>query len=462
MSDHEGTSAVNLGLASSLLSRFDLVLILRDERNREWDTRVANHIFYETKPKLGENLYDLAKLQAHFSAVRDFDPILTDGATRILKAYYLACRSDEHRDAGRTTIRFNDSLYRLAKAHAKLLFRNEVTEVDAVLVVMLTESSFGFGRILEPTNILHKDLPLGPSDEQIIDLMGRLHLEWETPVKDAHSNAVTANLQLRVDERTANKENETINRRSEVDGSDDRQNRFEGNNVQGSDAHSEETLNPRMFTVRKRQFNRSMSNENITIVPARHTQCPKNQLANGTCPTGANPSTHPWKRFRMDLNDEELDQLFSLDEPIATETNTVDSVSNDVQVPATNRIFGNSSNDDDELDRVFTLDESTPISEVNAVANSNVPASVRILNRSSNEDDLDELFTLDEPTTTTEMNRVSGITNINVDVPASLATPILETAPNTQQNQEVEQQPRFRFFNNCTDEDLAALDDLDF
>lgn len=56
---------------------------------------------------------------------------------QILKAYYTACRSDKHRDVGRTTLRFNDSLYRLA--HAKLLLRNEVTEMDAVLAAMLMD-----------------------------------------------------------------------------------------------------------------------------------------------------------------------------------------------------------------------------------------------------------------------------------------------------------------------------------
>ncbi|KAG4069751.1 hypothetical protein HA402_003192 [Bradysia odoriphaga] len=504
MSHHEGTSAINLGLASSLLSRFDLVLILRDERNKEWDTRVANHIFYEIEPTLGENLYDLAKLQAHFSAVRDFDPILTDGATRILKAYYLACRADEDRDAGRTTIRFNDSLYRLAKAHAKLLFRSEVTEIDAVLVVMLMESSFGFGRILQPKNVLHKDLPLGPSDDQIIELMDRLNLERINPprTQNSHSTSLTPNLQLRAD-TTSNKENETINRRSETEVSNTP---AIFNNVRERNADVQvtgKTSNSKRHTVQKRQWNRSLSNENISILPAHYTQSAKTQPPNETVPLEANPSTHHWKRFRMDLNDEELDQLFTLDEPMpkSTEVSVVDRDSNVINVPASVRIFGNPSthdqsdsglftldepmprsrevsvvhrvsnvisvpanvpsnvrifgnpSTDDELDTLFTLDEPmSTLPEVNVVNdvadNINVSASVPVLNNSSNDDELDRVFTIDEPTPTTEINRVSEVIVSRCD------------ASNVQQK--VERPLRFRIFNNCTDEDLAALDDLDF
>ncbi|XP_037039229.1 probable DNA helicase MCM9 isoform X2 [Bradysia coprophila] len=414
MSDHEGTSAINLGLASSLLSRFDLVLILRDERNREWDTRVANHIFYEIEPTLGENLYDLARLQAHFSAVRDFDPVLTEGATRILKAYYLACRADEDRDAGRTTIRFNDSLYRLAKAHAKLLFRSEVTEIDAVIVVMLMESSFGFGRILQPKNVLHKDLPLGPSDDQIIELMDRLNLERINPPRthNLHSTSLTPNLQLRAD-TTSNKENETINRRSETEVSNtptifnNVQERNTGAQVPGKPTYS------KRYTVQKRQLNRSLSNENISILPAHYTQSAKTQ------PIEANPSTHHWKRFRMDLNDEELDQLFTLDEP-TPKVNVVDRISNGINVPASVRTFGNQSTHNQSDSGLFTLDESMPkITEdsiVDRVSNViDVPTSVRIFGNPSNDDELDTLFTLDEPTLTpTEVSVLSDVASVPV------------------------------------------------
>lgn len=54
---------------SPLLSRFDLVLILRDERNVEWDTAVVDHVLFGTEISTNQNLFDINKLRAHFSAV---------------------------------------------------------------------------------------------------------------------------------------------------------------------------------------------------------------------------------------------------------------------------------------------------------------------------------------------------------------------------------------------------------
>lgn len=138
---------------------------------------VADHIFNETWSTNGGNFYDIKKMRLHFGIARNLDPTFTEGAIRILKSYYLACRADTDRDAGRTTIRLNDGLYRLAKAHAKLLFRAEVTEIDAVLAITLIESSLGFGRILQPLNIVREKMPLGPTVEHIGILMDKLKLE---------------------------------------------------------------------------------------------------------------------------------------------------------------------------------------------------------------------------------------------------------------------------------------------
>ncbi len=392
MSDHEGTSTINLGLASSLVSRFDLVLILRDERNDEWDTRVANHIFYETGPTLHEDLYDLTKLKAHFAAVRDFDPIVADGCKRILKAYYLGCRADEERDPGRTTLRFNDSLYRLAKAHAKLLFRPEVTEIDAAVAVMLMESSFGFGRVLQSKNVLRKDLPLGPSNEEIYELIDRLNIEsidaTNGQVNMQHDNS-------RFNTRTVTSEGRPVDSTNMPLGAEDRINENESSNppnepkTQNSNNENVRRFDAKANAVQKRKRNRSFSNENVspqkdaTVHNSRQfISQPVNNLLRQSVLRLQNfemiPLTSTRKRFRPDLDEDELDKLFTLDNPIpeSREENVGDVV----------------------------------------VSNRNVTVS-------------------ENPSTST----------------ASL-----------EQNVRAEQPNRFRIFNNCTDEDLAALDDLDF
>lgn len=171
--EEETASTINIGIAAPLLSRFDIVLILRDEHNEEWDERVSDHLLSDvslTPSQPSSLLWGIDKLQTHFMAIRDINPVLTSEATEILGCYYKSCRAHPARDPARTTVRLLDSLMRLAQAHARLVFRNEVTVLDAVTVIRLMECSWGFGRLLQAEDILRTDLPLGPTDEQLFEV----------------------------------------------------------------------------------------------------------------------------------------------------------------------------------------------------------------------------------------------------------------------------------------------------
>lgn len=208
MSDPGGTSSLNIGIDSPLLSRFDLVLILRDDRNVEWDTRIADHLLglSSNRPQVeqrDDELWTIQNLQAHFVAIRNINPEMSEEANAMLGAYYKRCRSDPQRDQARTTVRLLDSLTRLAKAHARLLFRNRVNASDAAMVIRLMESTFGFGRILQPFDVITEKLPLGPDTPAISGVYRALNLgEYQPSVEPVGTQIPNNGTQAIINERT--------------------------------------------------------------------------------------------------------------------------------------------------------------------------------------------------------------------------------------------------------------------
>lgn len=174
MSEADGTSSINIGIASPLLSRFDLVFILRDERIPEWDDAIADHLLAQAMTGFqgfsvdkNSELWSQQKLQSHFDAISRIHPKMTPLASELLRAYYRKCRLDPEREYSRTTIRLLDSLNRLAEAHARLVFRDEITVVDAIVTIRLMESTFGFGHFVKPYDVIKEELPLGPDEDEI-------------------------------------------------------------------------------------------------------------------------------------------------------------------------------------------------------------------------------------------------------------------------------------------------------
>ena len=160
--------SVNTAIASPLLSRFDLVLVLLDSRNADWDRLVSSFILnnktLEDEEEMA-NSWSLAKLQAYFNYIRTLRPQLSQEANRILSKYYQRQRRTDGVDAARTTVRLLQSCVRLAQGHARLMARSEVTIQDAVTAVLLLESSCESSRLIQGANILHSSFPHDPISE---------------------------------------------------------------------------------------------------------------------------------------------------------------------------------------------------------------------------------------------------------------------------------------------------------
>ncbi|KAM6185840.1 DNA helicase MCM9 isoform 4-T4 [Rhynchocyon petersi] len=140
--DPQESVSVNIALGSPLLSRFDLILVLLDTKNEDWD-RIISSFILENKgcPSKAEKLWSMEKMKTYFCLIRNLQPTLSDEGNQVLLRYYQMQRQSDSRNAARTTIRLLESLIRLAEAHARLMFRDTVTLEDAITVVSVMESS---------------------------------------------------------------------------------------------------------------------------------------------------------------------------------------------------------------------------------------------------------------------------------------------------------------------------------
>lgn len=152
--DPRESLTTNTSLSSPLLSRFDILLILKDSRLPDRDTLVANHVL-NTSSKEDSTLpapaldWNLETLQQYLSWVKNFNPRMTQDAENILLKYYQVQRQSVSRETSRTTIRMLESLVRIAQAHSRLLARTEVTKQDAVAAVMLVDASMADAALLQ-------------------------------------------------------------------------------------------------------------------------------------------------------------------------------------------------------------------------------------------------------------------------------------------------------------------------
>lgn len=159
------------GLATPLISRFDIVLLLSDADDPERDQRLSTHILSNTPrgaaaasssgvssggvgsaggAMIREEAWPLEKLRAYLEYVKaTFKPTLSESAQRVLTGYYSMQRGATDRDAARSTIRMLEALVRLAQAHARLMFRGECTVMDAVFAIILMEGSHNSSQLLE-------------------------------------------------------------------------------------------------------------------------------------------------------------------------------------------------------------------------------------------------------------------------------------------------------------------------
>tara|TARA_B100001123_G_scaffold104476_1_gene121113 strand:- start:5160 stop:7241 length:2082 start_codon:yes stop_codon:yes gene_type:complete len=134
----------NVNLPIPLLTRFDLIFVVRDQPSKEKDEKIAKHIIDLHTPQGidSRSLIDSETLTKYVSYAKRVDPILTKEAETKILDYYLKMRNVDADDMITVTPRQLEGLIRLATARARLLLKNQVEEEDAQRAIDLLQNMF--------------------------------------------------------------------------------------------------------------------------------------------------------------------------------------------------------------------------------------------------------------------------------------------------------------------------------
>ena len=132
----------NVNLPIPLLTRFDLIFVVRDIPSKERDRNIAQHIMNLHSATGIENrsLIDVDILTKYLGYAKGLNPIMTKDAEEKLLEYYLKMRNVESEEMITVTPRQLEGLIRLATARSRLLLKTEVDADDAQRAIFLMES----------------------------------------------------------------------------------------------------------------------------------------------------------------------------------------------------------------------------------------------------------------------------------------------------------------------------------
>ncbi len=136
-----------IDISPSLLSRFDVIFVIRDVPDKAQDEAIASHVLEEHKQVAKRAIVDSVLLRKYIAyARRKIKPQLTDEAIEEIKNFYIKLRSQPGRaDSGikpiPITARQLEGIIRLSEAHAKMRLSDEVGRKDSKVAIDLLKYS---------------------------------------------------------------------------------------------------------------------------------------------------------------------------------------------------------------------------------------------------------------------------------------------------------------------------------
>jgi len=139
------TVAENISLPVTILSRFDLIFVLRDVPNKESDGKMSAHILEIHRKGLSpaEAPIPVDILRKYVTYAKAIRPALTPEAIQRINDFYLAMRGASEAEGSPVAItaRQLESLVRIAEARARSALRKEVTAEDAEASISMMKRS---------------------------------------------------------------------------------------------------------------------------------------------------------------------------------------------------------------------------------------------------------------------------------------------------------------------------------
>jgi replicative DNA helicase Mcm len=133
----------NINLPPTILSRFDLIFILKDVPNKEADDKVSRHVLslHRAKGAAVQPPIEQELLRKYIAYARNITPVLTPEAEDRLHEFYLKMREASSDGSMAITLRQLESLVRIAEARARATLRTEVTAEDAEAAILIMNRS---------------------------------------------------------------------------------------------------------------------------------------------------------------------------------------------------------------------------------------------------------------------------------------------------------------------------------
>jgi replicative DNA helicase Mcm len=159
-------------LSVVLLSRFDLIFIVKDKLDPDEDKKLASHVLGLTGKHKG--FIDRDLLRKYIAYARNINPVITPEANAYLEKYYLELReaSGAQDNAIVITVRQLESLVRMTEAHAKMALKAEADVDDAKAAIEIMKKSMQEVGINPETNQVDIDIIMTGIPKTNRDKMG--------------------------------------------------------------------------------------------------------------------------------------------------------------------------------------------------------------------------------------------------------------------------------------------------